>query len=96
MPETIDIHIKNIQSKLQLLLKKQDALVKENRELIIENQAYKSNEKKITNKLYVLEQQVNILRASAGKLEGVEKTAFEKTISQYITSIEKCIHLLNT
>ena len=39
--------------------------------------------------------QLNILKASAGKLEGNEKSAFEKTINKYIRSIDKCIGLLN-
>lgn len=95
MPETIDIHIKNIQSKLQLLLKKHAALKKENAGLIKEKESYKSNERQLIEKLILLEQQVNILKASAGKLEGKEKSAFEKSINGYIKSIDKCIGMLN-
>ena len=95
MPETIDIHIKNIQSGLQLLLKKYAALQKENASLIKENEAYKFNEKDLTDRLNLLEQQVNILKASTGKLEGKEKSVFEKSINGYIRSIEKCIGMLN-
>ncbi len=95
MPETIDIHIKNIQTKLQLLLKKHNALQKENAVLIKEKESYKSNEKDLIEKSNLLEQKVNILKASAGKLEGKEKSAFEKSINGYIRSIEKCIGMLN-
>ncbi len=95
MPETIDIYIKNIQSKLQILLKKHAALELENASLIKENESHKSNEKNLARKLNLLEQQVNILKASAGKLEGKEKSAFEKSINGYIKSIEKCIGMLN-
>lgn len=95
MPETIDIHIKNIQSKLQLLLKKHAALKKENAVLIKEKESYKSNERQLIEKLILLEQQVNILKASAGKLDGKEKSAFEKSINGYIKSIDKCIGMLN-
>ena len=95
MPETIDIHIKNIQSKLQLLLKKYATVEKENIKLTKENESYKSYEKNLIEKLNLLEQQVNILKASAGELEGKEKSAFEKSINKYIKSIEKCIGMLN-
>ncbi len=95
MPESIEIHINNIQSKLQILLKKHDALEKKNAGLIKENESFKSNEKKLLEKLNLLEQQVNILKASSGKLEGTEKSDFEKSINGYIKSIEKCIGMLN-
>ena len=95
MPETIDIHIKNIQSKLQLLLKKHTALEKENSRITKENGLHKSNEKVLIEKLNLMEQQVNILKASAGKLEGKGKSTFEKSINGYIKSIEKCIGMLN-
>jgi hypothetical protein len=95
MPEDIELHIKNIQTKLQLLLKKHAALEKENLRLMKENEAFKSNEKNLAEKIYLLDQQVNILRVSTGTLEGKEKSAFEKTINGYIKSIEKCIGMLN-
>ncbi|MEO5650866.1 MAG: hypothetical protein ABIR03_13215 [Ginsengibacter sp.] len=95
MPESIDIHIKNIQTKLQLLLKKHVVLVNENARLVKENQNFKSNETIWTEKMNSLELQVNILKASAGKLEGKEKNDFERTINQYIRSLEKCMAILN-
>lgn len=95
MPETIDIHLKNIQVKLQLLLKKHAFLEKENKRLLKENETYQLNEKKWAGKIHLLEQQVNILKASTGKLEGTEKKEFEKSINVYIKSIEKCIGMLN-
>ncbi len=95
MPESIDIHIKNIQTKLQILLKKQDTLEKEKIDLIKDNEVYKLNEKKLSDKINLLEQQNNILKASAGKLEGDEKKEFEKSINQYVRTIEKCKGMLN-
>ncbi len=95
MAESIDIHIKNIQSKLQLLLNKYAAQKKENSKLLKENEALKANEKILSERAALLQQQVNILKASAGTLEGAEKKQFEKSINGYIKSIEKCIGLLN-
>lgn len=95
MPESIDIHIKNIHAKLQLLLKKYAVLKKENTFLLKENDSYKQHQKQLLAKLGFLEQQVHILKSSSGKLEGSERSAFEKSISEYIKSIEKCIGMLN-
>ncbi|MEO8721017.1 MAG: hypothetical protein ABI297_03705 [Ginsengibacter sp.] len=95
MPESIDIHIKNIQSKLQLLLRRHVLLLKENDQLNTEIRAYQSNEKALIEKTTQLQQQVNILKTSSGKLQGKEKIDFEKSINRYIQSIDKCINLLN-
>lgn len=95
MPESIDVHINNISSKLQSLLKKFSFLEKENHRLSNENETLKASELKNKEQIVLLEQQVNILKASAGKLEGDEKKNFEKSINGYIKSIEKCIGMLN-
>jgi len=95
MPESIDVHIKKIQTKLQLLLKQYALLQKENNRLIKENETYKSNEKKFTDQINLLDQRVNILKTSCGKLDGAEKKEFEKSINGYIRSIDKCIGMLN-
>ena len=95
MPENPVDHIKVLQSKLQLLLKKHALLLKENDQLKKENQDYQSNGKSIIEKNEQLQQQVNILKTSAGQLEGKERLDFEKNINRYIRSIDKCIDVLN-
>lgn len=95
MPESVELHIKSIQSKLQLLLKKYALLERENSQLKNENEHFKSGEKEFVAKIQMLEQQVNILKTSAGKLEGDEKIHFEKDINRYIRSLDKCIAILN-
>ncbi len=70
-------------------------LLKENDQLKKENQNYQSIEKAITEKNEQLQQQVNILKTSAGRLEGKEKSEFEKHINRYIRSLDKCIDVLN-
>ena len=95
MPENIELHIKNLQSKLQLLLKRHGLLLKENVQLKKENETYQFNEKLLIEKNEQLLQQVNILKTSAGQLEGKERMDFEKNINRYIRSIDKCIAILN-
>jgi hypothetical protein len=95
MPDSIDLHIKNIQAKLQLLLKNHALLIKENNQLKKENENYQAKEKAMTEKTEQLQQQINILKTSAGQMEGKEKMEFEKIINRYIRTIDKCINLLN-
>lgn len=95
MPDNIDVHIKTLHSKLQLLLKKHALLAKENEQLKKENGRYKTRERELSEEREKLEMQVNILKTSTGKLEGKGKSDFEKSINQYIRSIDKCITMLN-
>lgn len=95
MPDSIELHIKNIQSKLQLLLKNHALLSKENNQLKKENESYQSKENALIEKAEQLQMQVNILKTSAGQMEGKEKIDFEKSINRYIRSIDKCINMLN-
>lgn len=95
MPEDIDVHIKSLHSKLQLLLKKHALLQKENEQLQKENGRCQTRQKELNEEREQLEMQVNILKTSTGKLEGKEKSDFEKSINQYIRSIDKCITMLN-
>ena len=95
MPDNIDVHIKNLHSKLQLLLKKHAMLIKENEQLKKENGKHQTREKELNEESEQLRMQVAILKTSAGKLEGKEKSDFEKNINQYIRSIDKCITMLN-
>jgi DNA repair exonuclease SbcCD ATPase subunit len=95
MPDNIEVHIKNLYSKLQLLLKKHALLQKENEQLKKENERSQRREKELNEEREHLEMQLNILKTSTGKLEGKEKSDFEKSINQYIRSIDKCITMLN-
>jgi hypothetical protein len=95
MPETLENHIKNIQSKLQRLLRKQTFLEKENAKLAIENQAFENSNKELKERVFLLEQQVSILKTSIGTLDNQEKKDFEKNINEYIKTIDKCISILN-
>ena len=60
-----------------------------------ENENLKLREKELVTKIEILEQQVHILKASAGTLEGDERVRFEKNINQYIRNLDKCIAMLN-
>jgi len=95
MAKNIEIHIKNLQSKLQLLLKKHALMQKENEQLLKENVGFNLKIKEMHEKNKQLEMQVNILKTSAGQLEGKDKADFEKSINSYIRTIDKCVSILN-
>jgi chromosome segregation ATPase len=90
----IQSNIKRINDKLQKLLRQHQQLQKDNdrqTKLIRELQQTKD---KHTQTIAELQQQVGILKSSAGQMNDAEKKAFEKHINQYIREIDKCIGLL--
>jgi chromosome segregation ATPase len=95
MPESLEIHIKSFQSKLQQLLKKHSFLEKENAKLSNENRNFQESDKELKGRVALLEQQVSILKTSMGTLANQEKKDFEKIINEYIKTIDKCISVLN-
>jgi hypothetical protein len=93
--KTIEEHLNFINAKMQALLKKHAALVKENALLSNELKTHIEKEKSLLKKIDEFEIQSGILKASAGKLESKEKYDFEKKINQYIKDIDKCMAMLN-
>ena len=78
----LDNHIKRINDKLLQLLKQYQSLQKENERL--KNTVKKLEGERETGKQQIeqFQQQVNILKASAGKMNDADKKAFEKKINQ--------------
>ena len=95
MADNIETHIKNLQSKMQLLLKKHVFLQKENEHLQKENADLNLKIKSLHEKNKQFEMQVNILKTSAGQMDGKDKADFEKSINSYIRTLDRCISILN-
>lgn len=93
--QTIEQPLRELNGKLQQLLKKYAALQKENQKLSGELEEWDKKEKALTGKVGLLQMENSILKASAGKMEEKERTGFEKQINQYIKDIEKCMTMLN-
>ena len=90
----LESNIKRINDKLQKLLKQHTQLQKDNErqsKLIATLQEIKE---KNMQHIAQLQEQVNILKTSAGQMNAADKKAFEKHINQYIREIDKCIGLL--
>lgn len=94
MPE-LQSNIKTVNEKLQRLLRNHAQLQKDNErqsKLIKELLEEKTRN---SEQIALLQQQLDILKTSAGQMNGADKKAFEKNISQYIKEIDKCIGLLS-
>lgn len=92
----LDQHIKNIQEKLQLLLRNQQLLVKENQRLQKELEKTKQliQEKEAT--VTALRQQLDAQQLGTTAHSPEEKAMLEKRINGYLKEIDKCLALLNT
>jgi hypothetical protein len=91
----LEIQLKRIQDKLQLLLKEHATLQKEN--ALLKDQL--SNSEKQTAALHqnmdALKQQVDVLKLSNGEMSEADKKQFEKRINVYLKEIDRAIALLS-
>ncbi len=91
----LEENIKRINTKLQKLLKDYNQLQKDGlRQSSLIAELKKENDKNVTT-IFTLQQQVNILKSSAGQMSPSEKKLFEKHINQYVKEIDTCIGLLS-
>lgn len=91
----LTVHIKRVNTKLQLLLKNYVLLQRENdqqKKIII---GLRQAESDLTTKMETLQQQQLILKASLDKMDEKEKKELEQKINGYVRNIDKCISLLS-
>ncbi|MBN8668848.1 MAG: hypothetical protein SFU20_14725 [Chitinophagaceae bacterium] len=87
--------IKRIQEKIQQLLRHQQLLQKENKELKGALEKMRAESSQQQDIIQDLKQKVEILKISSGKWEEGDKKQFEKRINSYIREIDRCITLLS-
>lgn len=88
--------IKNIQEKLQQLLKQQALVQKENQQLRKELEKLQTQNEEKQARVLALQHQVDAVKIGASSLSETEKTALSKRIDGYLKEIDKCLALLNT
>lgn len=88
-------NIKRINDKLQRLMRQHQQLQKDNERQSRLIKELEDVKEKHTQTIATLQQQVDILKASAGQMNAADKKAFEKHINQYLKEIDKCIGLLS-
>lgn len=91
----LEIQLKRIQEKLQLLLKQQVSLQKENQRLKEELEKCRRQSEAHLQTTDNLKQQVEVLRITSGDWDENDKKEFEKRINGYIKEIDRCITLLS-
>lgn len=91
----VEIQLKRIQEKLQMVAKQSINLQKENNRLKEELEKCNRNGHEQQKKMEELKQQVEILKISSGEWEENDKKEFEKRINGYIKEIDRCIALLS-
>ena len=91
----VDEQLKNIQEKLQQVLKKLTTLQKENERLNNQYQSLKKTDAEKTETIETLQEKINIFQAASGNMSPEEKSQFEKRISGYVKQIEKFIGMLS-
>ena len=87
-------NIKRITDKLQKLLRQHAQLQKDNERQSKLIATLQQTEAKNTQYIAQLQEQVGILKTSAGQMNEGDKKAFEKHINQYIKEVDKCIGIL--
>ena len=91
----VDQHFNIIHDKLQMLLKQQARIKKENERLNAELQTWKEKEESYQQKIHELNEQLQILKLGNGQMDDKDKREFEKKINQYVREIDKCISYLS-
>ncbi len=92
---TTEQHLKQIQDKLQQLLKQYAAVQKENGKLKEELESIKQKTSAQQKSVDDLKQQVGILKLNAGEMSEADKKEFEKRITVYVKEIDRCIAMLS-
>jgi hypothetical protein len=91
----LEVQLKRIQEKLQLLLKQHSALQKENLRLKAELETSSRNNLVHQQLIDDLKQQVEVLKITSGDWNETDKQEFENRINSYIREIDRCIALLS-
>lgn len=90
-----ETQLKRIQDKLQLLLRQQQQLQKDNQLLREELSLLQKSNAQYEEQTEKLKQQLDILKFSNTAMSDTEKAQFEKRINAYLKEIDRCIALLS-
>ncbi len=91
----INSQLQLLQTKLQALLKNYQQLQKENVQLKKELGKKSGEAIEAKEKLQTIQQQIDILKLSKSGFDETEKVLLEKRIDIYLKEIDKCLALLN-
>ena len=95
MSQVLEDKIKAIQEKLQLLVKQNAAIQKENQSLKAALSDASTQLADATRAAGALQHQLDAKKYSQALMNSDEKKEFEKKINGYVKEIDKCIALLS-
>lgn len=95
MQTTIEQQLKDLHSKLHVLLKQYKLLQKENEQLKKEISTLKTNAINREELANSLQQTIDAGSIVKQQKESIDKLALEKRIDKYLQEIDKCLVLLN-
>ena len=87
-------HIARVGAKVARLIKAYRSVTSENEKLKAELEKKTAAEARLKEQSLLLEQQLNILKASTGQLDEQGKKDLQKQLNHYIKEIGRCISLL--
>lgn len=88
--------LQRINNKVQQLLKRFDALQKENSRLKNTLETLQSEKTSCDEKMKELELRIEVLKATKSNMGEEEKKSLDKKINQYVKEIDRCISSLKT
>lgn len=92
---TLDQQFTGLYEKLQALLRQYSRLERENEKLREEIEQGKKKEAALKARTDELQQQIAILKMTAGEMPDKDRKAFERKINQYIKEIDRTIAYLS-
>ena len=92
---SVDQQFTALYEKLQNLLRQYSRLERENDKLREEVEEWKAREAAALNKADEAQQQLSILKMSAGEMSDKDKKVFERKLGKYIKEIDKTIAYLS-
>jgi hypothetical protein len=95
MDPQLEAQLKNLQTKLQQLLKQNQLLQRQVSSLQKDNNNYKNALKEKTASISKLQQHADVVKLSSNALDDKEKQELRKRIDLYLAEIEKCLVLIN-
>ncbi len=87
-------HIARVGAKVARLIKAYRSVVKENERLREELEKKTAAETKLREQTKLMEQQLNMLKATSGQLDEQAKKDLQKQLNHYIKEIDRCITML--
>lgn len=87
-------HIARVGAKVARLIKAYRSVLKDNERLRDELEKKTAAENKLREQSKLMEQQLNMLKATSGQLDEQAKKDLQKQLNHYIKEIDRCITML--